>query len=100
MIGKLLNKDSMILGIILGIIVPLISLPIFIGTDSFVASYFFNRASLFSLPTMQVIAIFINVLVFRHYMLKKLFDKTGRGILLSTFIYAFVYFYLYMDTMI
>ncbi|HNQ12501.1 MAG TPA: hypothetical protein PKH65_05580 [Bacteroidia bacterium] len=100
MIGKFLNKDSMWLGIILGVLVPIISVGFFIFIDRFVATYFFNLPSLFSMPTIQVIAIFINVLVFRYYMLKKYYDYTGRGILLATFIYAFVYFYLYMDKMI
>ncbi len=42
--------------------------------------------------TLQLIAIVVNVFMMRQYMVKYKFDKTGRGILLLTFIYILAYF--------
>lgn len=46
--------------------------------------------------TMMLLALFSNMITFRYYMVNLKYDKTGRGILLVTFIFAAVYFFLFM----
>ena len=96
MLKKLLDKDSMLLGVVLGLIVPVIFYFVFIYVN-LLLSHLAHRETVFTIPTMRVVAIVMNVLVFRLYMLRWERDRTGRGILLSTFIYAFLYFYFYLE---
>jgi hypothetical protein len=46
--------------------------------------------------TMMLLALFSNFIVFRYYMVNLKYDRTGRGILLVTFVYAGVFFYLFL----
>lgn len=46
--------------------------------------------------TMMLLALFSNLISFRYYMVNLKYDRTGRGILLVTFLYAGVFFYLYL----
>ena len=90
---KILKKDSLILGIILGIVLPAIL---------FVVLYFLSRIFaptskdyLVQLPTIELISILPNLFTLRYYLAKLKLDKTGRGILLVTFILAILYFIFY-----
>ncbi len=89
---KFLKKDTWILGIALGLLTPAISFLILYYVNKYLAST--NQGVAFLKDsTLHLICIFMNVLVFRFYMLKMKFDYTGRGILLATFIYAILFFY-------
>lgn len=46
--------------------------------------------------TTKLLALFSNFIVFRYYMVNLKYDRTGRGILLATILYAGIYFYLYL----
>ncbi len=89
---KIPNKDSNILGILIGFILPLV----FFG-----ALYLLNLAILkiFNLDIfmrdsiLKLISIAINVFPIRYYFVKLKYDATGRGILLVTFVYVVVYFW-------
>lgn len=87
------KKNSMIFGIILGILVPVIAFGLFYGLNKLIAMLFTNGRLIFTPATLSVMSLFINVLVFRYYMLKLKMDLTGRGMLLATFLYAIVYFF-------
>jgi hypothetical protein len=89
----MLKKDSMILGIFLGALIPVVAFGIIYGINILISKIFTNGYLIFTLPTVFVLSIFVNVLIFRYYMLKLKKDYTGRGILLATFVYAFVYFF-------
>ncbi len=89
----MLKKNSMVFGIILGLVIPVIAFGLFYGVNILIAKFFTHGRSIFTLATLVVISIFVNVLAFRYYMLKLKMDLTGRGILLATFIYAAVYFF-------
>lgn len=91
----MLKKDNWVLGIIMGLLVPLIIYGIILAivrtygiVDEIRGIYMMKQS------TMQLIGIFSNLFTFRYYMVNLHFDKTGRGILLATFIYAGVFFYL------
>ncbi len=88
----MLKKDNWTLGIALGFLLPLaVYAIVFFGMrkwgaiDDSMGEYFLNDA------TMQLIAIFANMFTFRYYMVNLKYDKTGRGILLTTFIYAGIF---------
>lgn len=86
----MLKKDSMILGIVMGLLIPVAAFGILYGLNM-LAKGIFHIAPL-RIPTIVVASIFINALVFRYYLINLKKDLTGRGILLSTFILALVYF--------
>jgi len=97
MIREFFQKDNMAFGMFLGLILPLITLGFFYLTGNFVINNFFNtETSLIRESTIQLVCIFTNLFTIRYYLLKVKLDKTGRGILVSTFILAIIYFYNYI----
>ena len=90
----MLKKDNLILGIILGLIAPIAIYGIVYlimtqwGTIDQELGIFYLKQS-----TMQLIGIFSNLFILRYYLVNLKFDKTGRSILMATFIYAGIFFY-------
>lgn len=86
------KKDNWTLGIAMGLLLPAIVYVIvyFImrqwGTIDDSLNIYFLKES-----TMQLVGIFTNMFIFRYYMVNLKYDKTGRGILLATFVYAGVF---------
>ena len=84
---KFLKKDSMWLGIAMGIIMP---------SAVFAILYFINNSIHAPLNSVkehyltnfmvQILSLVVNLLVMRYYLINLKADKTGRGILLVTFI--------------
>jgi hypothetical protein len=94
LIKKFFYRDSMLLGIAIGAVLPLIVYYLFDLLNVYVSDAVFHKPVIISKTTAELIALFANVLVFRFYMISVEMDYTGRGILLSTFIYAFVFCYI------
>lgn len=90
---KFLKKDTFALGIILGLLVP-VALYFIIF---YVNDYFEVRAqrTFLTQHTIMLISIVLNVFVLRHFLTSKKRDKTGRGVLISTFVYALIFFILF-----
>ncbi|MBS4013372.1 MAG: hypothetical protein KGZ97_06385 [Bacteroidetes bacterium] len=94
------NKDSWVLGAIIGIILPaaafgLVYLILGIsGIDN--TNAITSAGKYFKLSNILLISIFTNMLPFRIYMVNKKYDKTGRGILGATIIYAILFFILFL----
>jgi len=84
-------KDSIILGIILGALIPVVSYALILSLLELTLAENPLRIS-----TMQVIAIFVNFPIFRNILTKYKKDKLGRGMLLSTFILA-AWYIIYHD---
>ncbi|MDR4988345.1 MAG: hypothetical protein RG741_05840 [Bacteroidales bacterium] len=86
-----LNKDNWTLGVIIGLIVPLVIYALAIATLSrygYVDNLIYTPR-----PKMPaLIAVCGNLLAFRFYMVNKKFDRTGRGILLVTFLMVMLIF--------
>ncbi|MFC2111476.1 hypothetical protein ACFLQ5_03395, partial [Bacteroidota bacterium] len=78
---KLLKKDSFKLGIAVGIVLPLAIYGIL-----YVVADYFKILPYLKDSTLQLIAIFINMFLLRYYLLKVKYDKTGRGVMLATFV--------------
>ena len=89
----MLKKDNWLLGTIIGILVPLIifSLLYMIKNITGISD---PRSPLLKPTNMPLIGIFFNMIPFRYYMVNLKYDKTGRGILLVTIIYAIIFFFL------
>ena len=89
-----LRRDSLWLGVIMGIIFPALLFGIL-----FLISKIFAPEGvdlLVKLPTLILVSVFPNVFTLRYYLVKLKYDRTGRGILLVTFIYAILYFAVYL----
>jgi len=82
------------LGIAIGMLLPVAAYYLFEGLNIYSSRHVFDKPVIFSKSTSQLIALFMNVLVFRVYMLRWELDRTGRGILLATFVYALTFFYM------
>ena len=82
--------DNFLFGLIIGSLFPLIFILVF---NIFFLDYL--KADI-KVDTIFVLSVLFNFLIFRVYMINMEMEKTGRGILLATFGYAFVYVYLYI----
>ena len=89
---KFFKKDSLIFGVAIGLVLPFaiwgiltIILDVLVNTEILLE----NRVKD---STLQLIAIFINMFTLRYYLLKVKYDKTGRGVMLATFVLAIIYF--------
>lgn len=91
MIKKIFKNDSFLLGLILGIAAPWALLGIIFGID-YLLRQLLKMPILISSSTMQLFAIVANVLLIRYYMVNLKYDKTGRGLLILTFIYIIAFF--------
>jgi hypothetical protein len=91
------KKDSMIIGILIGIIVIVGGYFALYYLNIWVSRYFFDIAPVFKESTVEVLAIFLAVFPFRYFMLKTDKEYTGRGILLVTFVIGLVYFFYYLN---
>jgi hypothetical protein len=94
LIKKFFKRDNLWLGIAIGIALPLSAYYLFEGLNVYSSRQLLDKPVIFSKSTSQLIALFMNVLIFRVYMLRWEMDRTGRGILLATFVYALVFFYM------
>lgn len=80
------KKDSMAFGASIGAITPIL-MYILLSAINTVQKGGVAKP-LFDENTLYVLSIFTNILPFRIYMVNLKMDRTGRGILLVTFIYA------------
>lgn len=87
---KFFKKDTFILGILLGLLVPAILFVIIFYTNQ----YFEQMAdkSFLTTTTIMLVSIVLNVFVLRYFLTHKDRDKTGRGVLMATFAYAILFF--------
>ncbi|MFO8086702.1 MAG: hypothetical protein R6T91_02695 [Bacteroidales bacterium] len=90
------KKDTFLLGIILGLIVPVVLFfIIFYANDYFEA---LAGKSFLKQNTIMLVSIVLNVFVLRYFLVNNQRDKTGRGILMATFAYAIVFFIVFWKT--
>jgi len=90
------KKDTLVHGIILGILVIVVGYFTLDFLNVWVSRYFFDRGPLFGESSIRVFAIFLNVFPFRYLMLKTNREYTGRGILMVTFVVGLAYFFYYL----
>jgi hypothetical protein len=87
----MLKRDNIIFGLIIGMVLPVL----FYGV-LFLIGKFVETGTTWAMPfepdRMMLLALAINVIPIRAYFVNYKFDKTGRGVLLSTFILMVSYF--------
>ena len=84
----------MLLGVAIGIVLPAMLFAILYALSRIFAPE--GKDYLVQLSTVLLVAIFPNLFTLRHYLAKLQLDKTGRGILLITFVFAILYFAVYL----
>jgi hypothetical protein len=86
------KRDNIWLGIGIALVVPVMMYFLLKLINLFTGEEHILQNS-----TMQLIAVFVNLLPFRYYLVRIKADKTGRGILMITMILALIYFYFNID---
>ena len=92
---KFLKKDSFWLGLILGVLMPMVCFGILYLLN---ITLFVNREtgqSVFQLSTILIISLIPNAIALRLYLVNLKADKSGRGILFVTFVFAIIFMILY-----
>ncbi len=84
-----LKKDSFWLGLILGIIMPAICTGLLYLLNVYV--FVNNDKPIFRLSTLYILGLIPNAIALRIYLVNLKADKTGRGILFVTFIFAIIF---------
>ncbi len=87
----MLNKDSWILGVLVGLLLPaMVYALVILVLLPYGQVEGFTYAPRPRIPFL--VAIIANLFPFRFYMVSKKYDRTGRGILLVTFLMIITYF--------
>ncbi|MCK9338486.1 MAG: hypothetical protein PHQ33_01770 [Bacteroidales bacterium] len=89
-----LRRDSLWMGIIMGIAIPAILFGIIFGIIVLILAVSGKNMNVFDMVSAQkliLLSIIPNVFILRYYLLKLKFDLTGRGILLITFVIGILF---------
>jgi len=88
------QKDDFKFGALIGAVVPMITYLILESIDRTVMQLW--KIPFFLLDDTQfALAVAGNLFFFRQFMVRKMKDRTGKGILMMTFVYAFIYILLF-----
>ncbi len=88
-IKRFFDKDQLVFGAVLGIAIPALAFALIIGLSIFLMDFLKVRIPV-STDVLGFIAVAANLLPFRWYMVNKRYEQTGKGVLLITFIFAFI----------
>ena len=89
------RRDSIWLGITIGSVFPAVLFVILFSLSKMFAPE--GKEYLVKLSTVLLVSIFPNLFSLRYYLVKLKYDRTGRGILLDTFLFAIAYFVIYLN---
>ncbi|MDT8309480.1 MAG: hypothetical protein RQ866_08100 [Bacteroidales bacterium] len=90
---KLVKKDNIYIGMILGVVTPIVIFFILWLIMKMLTLYVNDGQTILSAKTMLITSIFLNLVIYVKFIKKDEYDKTGRGILLITFIAVVLYFF-------
>ncbi len=85
-----LKKDSIGIGILIGIILPALLFALLFVLSVALAPE--GKQYLIKISTLLLIAMIPDLILMRYYLINLKLDKTGRGIMLATFVLIIVYF--------
>ncbi len=88
----MLNRNSLAFGASIGALLPLAFYLLF--QEVVLVERNGLQVPLFDQPTSLVLALAVNILPFSRLMKNERYEQTGKGILLSTFLYAAVFVFL------
>ena len=89
---KIFKRDNLLFGLLFGAVVPCILFGLLYALNRWVSNLFHHEQTIIQTSTLQLIAIVVNVLMIRQYLSKWKYDKTGKGVLLVTFVYIIAFF--------
>ena len=89
---NIFKKDSFILGGVLASIAPAIVYLILSTLVDVLSEKYTQGIPLITEHNIILVSVFLNMLIFTTYIHKAPYDKTGRGVMLITFIYTVIYF--------
>lgn len=87
------RKDKFLLGIVIGILLPAIFY-LFLYALDLVVIELANTHMLAKQQYLYLVSIAVNLFAIKYYFVNLKYDKTGRGILFVTFVFAMLYFLL------
>ena len=85
------NRNSLWLGIVIGIAMPLILYGL-MYLVLLLYNYYAGGEAIMNESMLQIIAPVANLLFIRYYFVTRKYEDTGRGVLLVTFVYVISYF--------
>lgn len=89
-----LKKDNFWFGVAIGTAIPLIVFGIVYLIDDYLSDWRMVRTVIKD-STKFLLAVFFNLVLFRLYMVSWKMDKTGKGLLAITFLWAMLYVLLF-----
>ncbi|MDR1792276.1 MAG: hypothetical protein LBR36_02380 [Bacteroidales bacterium] len=93
-ISQFFQKDSMWVGILIGIVPPIVLFALlWLISMSFAPE---GKDYLIKIPTLILLSVFPNLFTFRYFLVKRKLERIGRGILLVTFVIAICYLIAYL----
>jgi hypothetical protein len=90
---KLVKKDNIYVGIILGVVTPAAIFFVLWLLIKLLTLYVNDGRAILSEKTIFLTSIFLNPVIYVKFLKKDEYDRTGRGILLVTFIAVVLYFF-------
>lgn len=88
---NVLKKDHYVYGLVIGILTPLLLFGLIYGINHLLLRMGVARYIL-DLQTHIFVSVFGNLLPIRYYFVNLKYDKTGRGVLLITFVVVLIFF--------
>lgn len=85
------KKDNMAFGATIGAIIPMVIYLLI--TEVFTKEINGEQVSRFDEGTVLVLSIVANLIPFSYFMKRPQYEKTGKGVLLVTFLFAAVYIF-------
>ena len=85
-----LRRDSLWMGLFLGILLPAVLFGVLEGLLAIV-EHFTGKIDIVDIKKIILLSIVPNLFLLRYYLLKLKYDLTGRGILAATFVLGIVF---------
>jgi len=85
------KKDNIINGFIIGLFLPVVAFAAFYLLNTLIIR-FFSLGHLLKDSSIILLAIAINMLALRYYLITAKFERTGMGILFLTFVFGILFF--------
>ena len=92
---RFFHRDQFWFGLLIGLVYPAVLFAVLLGIDTTVFRWA-GRHILEKQEYLYILSLVVNLLTIRYYFVNLKYDKTGRGILLVTFIYGITYFVLFL----
>jgi len=89
--SALIHRDSYLNGFIIGIILPVVAFGLFYLLDALI-QLLFHLDHLLKASNLALLAIAMNMLALRYFLVSAKFERTGMSIMLITFVMGILYF--------